>query len=71
MEEHVGMIANNPNYKLEELEKQYNKVTLNPMSADNQSSSHPQSPEGHDDTINPHSAPATAQGVGDVLERHS
>ena len=23
MEEHVGMIANNPNYKLEELEKQY------------------------------------------------
>tara|TARA_B110000285_G_scaffold225447_1_gene283712 strand:- start:193 stop:303 length:111 start_codon:yes stop_codon:yes gene_type:complete len=23
MEEHVGMIANNPNYKLEELEKLY------------------------------------------------
>jgi len=27
MEEHVGMIANNPNYKLEELEKLYSSST--------------------------------------------
>jgi hypothetical protein len=31
MEEHVGMIANNPNYKLEELEKLY-VDNINPTS---------------------------------------
>ena len=29
MEEHVGMIANNPNYKLEELEKLYGDINPN------------------------------------------
>ena len=48
MEEHVGMIANNPNYKLEELEKVYNTVQLNPTSGGNQSSD-PVSPHGNDE----------------------
>lgn len=37
MEEHVGMISNNPNYKLEELEKQYASDTMHPHSAEDPS----------------------------------
>ncbi len=41
MEEHVGMIANNPNYKLEELEKLYTA-----------SASPTMSPPGEDQLVN-------------------
>ena len=45
MEEHVGMIANNPNYKLEELEKLYTASASPTMSQS--------SPPGEDQLVNP------------------
>jgi len=64
MEEHVGMIANNPNYKLEELEKLYVTepitIKVNP----------PKIPLGDDVRLNSVSAPATAN-QDEVLDRNS
>lgn len=47
MEEHVGMIANNPNYKLEELEKLY--ADINPNSGVSDSPPKVFTGDGHDD----------------------
>ena len=65
MEEHVGMIANNPNYKLEELEKLYEN--LNPTSGNNESAS-----QQYDRGMS-NSAPGTAGHTAgnDILERPS
>jgi hypothetical protein len=66
MEEHVGMIANNPNYRLEELEKLYDSK--------NYSSAHVPSPAKKivtdDIRLNSVSAPATAN-PDEVLDRNS
>ena len=65
MEEHVGMIANNPNYKLEELEKLYGEVA--PATGIDESAKYTADPE---DQHLSNSAPATAINP-DVLERRS
>ena len=58
MEEHVGMIANNPNYTMEELEKRYDSSksnmppTTQPVAL--------KVPLGEDVRLNSVSAPATA-----------
>jgi hypothetical protein len=67
MEEHVGMIANNPNYKLEELERLYADVPGTGIIDESAKYT-----ADHDDVhyIAPSSAPGTAINP-DVLERRS
>jgi hypothetical protein len=67
MEEHVGMIANNPNYKLEELEKLYADVA--PGTGIDESAKYTADPEDVH-YIAASSAPGTAINP-DVLERRS
>ena len=69
MEEHVGMIANNPNYKLEELERVY-ADHLNPNSGveDSPSKGFHSADPNEDGRLQSNSAPGTANPA-DVLER--
>ena len=56
MEEHVGMIANNPNYTMEELERRYDSSNTGVPTT----MGHPKGALGEDVRLNSVSAPATA-----------
>lgn len=66
MEEHVGMIANNPNYTQEALEKLYDSTSSQPRTT--QPVHLPAA--GEDIRLNSVSAPATAN-QDEVLDRNS
>jgi hypothetical protein len=65
MEEHVGMIANNPNYTQEALEKLYDSNSSQPRTTQPVNL-----PAGEDIRLNSVSAPATAN-QDEVLDRNS
>jgi hypothetical protein len=67
MEEHVGMIANNPNYSQEALERLYDSNTSQPRTTQ---PIHLPHPNGEDIRLNSVSAPATAN-QDEVLDRNS